>query len=108
MPSRSITAALVFAALAAVADPALAFDYGGFSGRGFNPVFYYGAPPPPRAGEALAHALGIQTNEVPLGTAAKPAPVYPPALIFRVYPGLVYNAPPAASDLYRVVPFRKP
>lgn len=108
MRSRLLTAAAAIAALAVAADPALAFDYGGFSGRGFNPVFYYGAPPPPRVGEAIAQSLGIQTDEVPLGTAARPAPVYPPALIFRVYPGIVYNAPPAASDLYRVVPFHKP
>lgn len=103
----AILATLLAAAAGGVGStPASAHDYSGFSGRGYNPAFFYGVPPQPRIGYAIASGLGFPVDEVPLGTAARPVPVYPPAVLFRVYRSPVYNAPPSADDLYRIVPLR--
>lgn len=100
-----VTIALVLAASAA-AGPAASYDYGAFSGAGFNPAFFYGVPPPPKVGYVIASGLGFPIDQVPLGTAARPVPVYPPAVLFKVQRSPVYNAPLSRDDIWRIVPLR--
>lgn len=97
----ALSAALAMTLGAFATSPALAYDYGVFSGRGFNDGYVI-AP-------GLRRCNGFpvfRSGEVPPGTAANPMPVCGPAAVFRLHPSVIYNAPPAASDLYRVVPLR--
>lgn len=87
-------------ALAATASPALAYDYGVFSGRGWSESAVL-VP-----NRWTCGPVADPSGEITFGTPANPAPLCGPALLFRVHRAPIYNAPPAASDLYRAVPLR--
>jgi hypothetical protein len=82
--------------------PALARDYGIYSGRGYNPVIVLHEAPRAVAGPYLIRAPAWRAT---FGTAANPAPIRGPALLFEVGDRTpVYNAPGRLlSGTYRVV-----
>ena len=54
--------------------------------------------------DGCADARGLPVyHGAPVGTPQNPAPVCPPAVVYRVQRGPLYNAPPSPTDTYRVI-----
>jgi hypothetical protein len=102
MKAASITAVAVAASALLGAGPALAVDYGIYSGRGYNSAIAWRGPP---EGPSLTWFLPRPRLGATFGTAANPAPIYGPALLFELGNGTpIYNAPGRLlSGRYRVV-----
>ena len=104
VPMHTIAGPAIALALASFPHPAEAGGgYGTYSGRGYNEAWIV-VPGPPGPRDAISPFGLAVRNDAPLGTAANPVPVPCPSLVYRVGRTVIYNAPPAATDAYRIVP----
>ncbi len=90
-------------ALAAVASSAPAKTDGSYEAYRYS--YEIGpAPHRPPVADVFADLLGLPTYRgAPVGTLVNPAPVCPPAVVYRVQRPPLYNAPPSPTDTYRVI-----
>jgi hypothetical protein len=97
-----VSAAALASAILACAAPAQAGGYGVYSGAGWNPAYILPALPP-RFGRPLPLPPRLAASAT-FGTAANPAPLTAPALLFEIGGGVRYNKPAPLSGTYRVIP----
>jgi hypothetical protein len=97
---RSITRLAVALVLAASATPAGA---GGYEVHRYS--YEIGtASHRPKVADVFGDLLGLPAyHGAPVGTPQNPAPVCPPAVVYHVQRGPLYNGPPSPTDTYRVI-----